>query len=399
MFMFKVTLPMLLALLMLSGSALSAVTLDHPSQRRTLVDFTPNTSSRIMVGKDKATCLRGIYQKGRTYNYYTVTNSPELKGSNYNGFQFVTRIYDDTVKYVFLMQDDKPVRYLEAQEGKCRGVYSFIGPDRYSISCKATADGVKFSGWAAGDVLWNPFTKVDFKYDSLMHMSIDDAFVDVDVNPEKLVQALSSAFQAQGNRILKREKLDAYPKKDPHAVACQAATHDIARQEFSAYRFNNFNLYKKIDRNKPFTERGVQNGCPIVGMVKDPNVESWFLKVEIPRSTFSGTMSVSDANALFRLGEGGVSAPKEGGADAFASRLYLWAWNEPKTGKTKVYMIAKPVNNQVEACNGCNIGHDWWQDANGYLEFQLVQKYLGLLRELNQSKALRKQVNAGGPAK
>jgi hypothetical protein len=167
---------------------------------------------------------------------------------------------------------------------------------------------------------------------------------------------------------------------------CDAAEREIFQKEFSAYRANNFSSYKSIDRDSPFVDRGITSKCKRLEMVKNEDVNSWYLEVEIPQGEYSTSVSVPDVNSFFMFND--FSSPitafsldnKTKSVDAsFASRLYIWAWTNPETKNTTLYLEAKPINGQVVACNGCGIGYSWWEQANGYVEYKLVKHYVFLL--------------------
>ena len=52
------------------------------------------------------------------------------------------------------------------------------------------------------------FDKVDFKYTNLAHMSYKDAIVELNIDPEDLIFAMSNGFRAKSYEIIERKKLD-----------------------------------------------------------------------------------------------------------------------------------------------------------------------------------------------
>ena len=245
------------------------------------------------------------------------------------------------------------------------------------------------------------FNRVDFKYSNLAHMDIRDAFVDFDnTDPEKLIFALTEAFRAKSYEIIDRKKLDFYYVETLLCEKCAEADREIFQQEFSAYQANNFSVYKSIDRESPYLSRGITPQCKKLVTVRQPDVNSWYLEVEIPQGNFSTDVSVPDVNSFFLFN--GSSNPitayslknrTQTVKTSFASRLYIWAWKSPETNKTVVYFEAKPINGQIIACNGCSIGYSWWKQANGYAEFKLVKHYVLLLQELKRAENILKKIN------
>ena len=244
------------------------------------------------------------------------------------------------------------------------------------------------------------FNRVDFKYSNLAHMNIRDAIVDFDnTDPEKLVFALSEAFRTKSYEIIDRKKLDFYYVETPVSQKCCEAEREIFQQEFSAYEANNFGMYKSIDRESPFSSRGITNQCKKLEIVRQQDVNSWFLEVEIPQGYYSTNVTVPDVNSFFLFnGSNPITAyslknKTQTVNTSFASRLYIWAWKNPETGTTTVYLEAKPINGQIVACSGCSIGYSWWKQANGYAEFKLVKHYVLLLQELKRAEDILRQIN------
>ena len=244
------------------------------------------------------------------------------------------------------------------------------------------------------------FNRVDFKYSNLAHMNISDAIVEFEnMDPERLVFALSEAFRAKSHEIIDRKKLDFYYVATPISEKCCEAEREIFQQEFSAYQTNNFAMYKSIDRESPFSNRGITNQCKKFEIIRQPDVNSWFLEVEIPQGNYSTNVTVPDVNSFFLFnGSNPITAyslknKTQTVNTSFASRLYIWAWKNPESGKTTVYLEAKPINGQIAACSGCSIGYSWWKQANGYAEFKLVKHYALLLQELKRAEGILRQIN------
>lgn len=246
------------------------------------------------------------------------------------------------------------------------------------------------------------FSRVDFKYSNLAYMSASDAFVTFeDLNPEDLIFALSDAFRARSFAIINRKRLNYYYIQTPEAEECSKAGREIFQQEFLAYQQNNFQKYKAIDRETPFSNRGLSNKCKQLKKARHVGINSWFLEVEVPQGDYSTTVNVPDVSSFFIFdGSSGIAVyglknKRKSVSTSFASRLYIWAWQAPGTDRTEVYLEAKPVNGQVVACNGCSIGHSWWRQTNGYAEFKLVRHYVLLLEELKHAENILKKINEG----
>jgi len=242
------------------------------------------------------------------------------------------------------------------------------------------------------------FEKVDFKYSNLAHMTIDEALVELDVDPKSLIFALGQSFMAQNNLVLERQKLDFNYQKSDNYINCWSAQNEVFRNEFYAYQLNNFSIYQSIDRQGIFKKFGVNESCTLMDMVKSEEAESWFLQVEIPQGNYQTTVSVPNVESFFSYSPNGAvfgnatTYSQKVVRTEFASRLYIWAWKVTPESKTKVYLLSKPINGQVEACNGCTIGYNWWKQANGYSEFKLVKKYKYLLEDLAQKVQLQHSI-------
>lgn len=231
-------------------------------------------------------------------------------------------------------------------------------------------------------------------------MDFKDAIVYFqNLDPENFVFALSEAFRAKSYDIIERKRLDFYYVATPTSEKCWEAEHEIFQREFAAYQKNDFDTYKSIDRETPFSSRGITNKCKIFEMVKSRDADSWFLKVEIPQGNYSTNITKPDINTFFLFnGSFPMNAYAIGNKTqtintSFSSMLYIWAWKIPKTTKTEVYLEAKPVNGQIVAHPGCSIGYSWWKQANGYAEYKLVKNYVLLLKELKQSDNILQKIN------
>jgi len=230
-------------------------------------------------------------------------------------------------------------------------------------------------------------------------MNVDDAMVELDADPKSLIFALGESFMAQNNLVLERQELDFFYEKSKDYKSCWNASNEIFKTEFLSYQQNNFSLYKKIDREDTFKKHGVTSKCTFLNMVKSDTVDTWFLQVEIPQGNYDTTISVPNVESFFAfsgnrsvVGSSTTYSNKVVSTN-FASRLYIWAWKETPKSKTKVYLLSKPVNGQVESCIGCSIGYRWWQQANGYAEYKLIKRYKYLLEDLAHKTNLQKQIN------
>jgi hypothetical protein len=244
----------------------------------------------------------------------------------------------------------------------------------------------------------NNFVKVDFKYRNLSHMPVDDAMVELDVSPKALIYALGDSFKAQNNLMLDRQKLDFFNMKSPNYKECWEAQKEIIAAEFVSYQQNNFSSYENLDRHAVFAKHGVTENCTLMQVASLDTAESWFLRVEIPQGNYNTTISVPNVESFFAF-SGNVSVfgnstsySNQTVTTSFSSRLYIWAWKESPESKTKVYLMANPVNSQVEACGGCSIGYKWWKQSNGYAEFKLVKHYKFLLEDLAEKLELQQTI-------
>jgi hypothetical protein len=245
----------------------------------------------------------------------------------------------------------------------------------------------------------NNFVKVDFKYSNLAHMKVDDAMIELDVDPKSLIFALGESFMAQNNLVLDRQKLDFFYEKSKNSESCWEAQNEIFKTEFLSYQQNNFSLYKKLDRKATYRKHGVTSKCTLLDMIKSDTAESWFLQVEIPQGNFNTTISVPNVESFFAfsgnrsvVGSATTYSNKVVTTN-FSSRFYIWVCKETPDSKTKVYLLSKPVNGQVESCEGCSIGYSWWQQANGYSEFRLIKRYKYLLEDLANKTKLQKEID------
>lgn len=242
------------------------------------------------------------------------------------------------------------------------------------------------------------FTKVDFKYDNLTHMPPEEAMLSLEIDPKTLIVQLSDAFKAQDNLILDREQLDFFYEPSAQQGACWSASQEIIGKEFLAYQNNDFSQYDNIDRKSIFANHGVSNQCTLMQAASDDVAESWFLRVEIPQGNYGTTISVPNVQTFFAISGNlpiygsSTSYSNRQVQTSFSSRLYIWAWKEHPGDKTKVYLLAKPVNGQVESGAGNSIGYAWWKQANGYAEYKLVKHYRFLLEDLSRQLELQQQI-------
>jgi len=226
-------------------------------------------------------------------------------------------------------------------------------------------------------------------------MKIRDAVIDMDnIDPEKLIFELSERFHANSHQIIERQKLDSYFVETADAEECLAAYQEIWHQDFEAYQANDIRKYKDIDRETPFTKRGIANSCKFLERVTDPEANSWFLSADIPQGSHTKIITKPELTSSARFRE---HQPKQhfindsqtiSIRESFSSRLFIWAWVIPGTSTTRVYMEARPVNDQVVSCDDCGIDHTWWKQTNGYAEYRLVKNYIFLLEELKRSRKL-----------
>lgn len=244
----------------------------------------------------------------------------------------------------------------------------------------------------------NNFVTVDFKYSNLSHMPVDDAMVELDVSPKALIYALGDSFKAQNNLMLDRQELDFFYRKSMGYKECWEAQKEVFSTEFISYQQNNFATYNNLDRQAVFAKHGVTDNCTLMQQASLDTAESWFLRVEIPQGNYSTTISVPNVESFFALSGtspvfgNSTSYANQTITTSFSSRLYIWAWKESPDSKTSVYLLAKPVNSQVEACAGCSIGYKWWKQGNGYAEFKLVKHYKFLLEDLAEKLDLQQSI-------
>lgn len=239
------------------------------------------------------------------------------------------------------------------------------------------------------------FKTVDFKYSNLVYMSSEDALVEFnDIDPQKLIFALSKRFRNRGYNIVERKKLDFYFVEAPEAKRCEEASREIYRKEFAAYSANNYSMYKNIDRQMIYNNYGVTSSCQSLKILRAKGVESWFLAVDIPQGNYSTNTVESDIDPIFFFSgnttltafafQNKIKTTKT----QFYSRLHIWSWVDPTTQNARVYLLAKPVNEGVVSCKGCSIGYAWWKQVTGFAESKLVKKYKYLLEELKYNQKL-----------
>jgi hypothetical protein len=243
-----------------------------------------------------------------------------------------------------------------------------------------------------------PFSKVDFKYSNLTHMSSNACFVKVAGSPEEIVFGLSEAFRTQGATVFERQKIGYYPEQSGSARDCEAAEREINRQEFAAFEKNDFDQYAKIDRLTPYASRGISATCSKLKDVYDSSVDSWFLSVDLSPRTSSITVYQPTMSSIFltdgttMVNGAGFGQRQTNVTMGFETRLCFWAWKKPNDKDSTVYIHARPVNNQVVSCNGCSIGQTWWKVANGYQESIIVRNYVALLDEVSRSSKSFSQI-------
>lgn len=243
------------------------------------------------------------------------------------------------------------------------------------------------------------FQTVEFKYDNLAHMSPTEATVVISAKPEDLIFVLSQSFQRQNNLILNRRELDFYLTPSSDRDACSIASREIWSAEFQSYEANSFKQYESIDRKGIFDKHDVSENCSLFDMEHAGEFESWFLRVEIPQGNYTSTISVPDIESFIGFSgsrvitANSISSKDRSVTTGFASNLYVYAWRLKGSEMTNVYLLAKPVNDQVESCSGCSIGKMWWKQANGYAEYKLVSKYKFLLEDLARDTTFLTDLN------
>jgi hypothetical protein len=223
-------------------------------------------------------------------------------------------------------------------------------------------------------------------------MNYRDAMTNVSRMPEELVFDLSEAFRHNGANVLERAKLKFILSENSDAQKCWEAEYEIFQLEFASYRANSFPMFESIDREKPFTSRQVKNNCSLFTNTNAPEVDSWFLLVELPPRTSQTTVYQPTMDNFFLFGQNktvqgfSTSYIPEQVAMSVSSRLHIWAWRPAGSQKTLVYLLAKPMSGQIEAKLGNSIGYTWWQMANGYSEQQTVRNYITLIQEYDRKK-------------
>lgn len=232
------------------------------------------------------------------------------------------------------------------------------------------------------------FTKVDFKYTSLAHISPTESTVVVNGEPENIIFKLSEGFRKNNATILERTSLDYYYEENESSNNCWQALCEIYNAEFESYRNNNFYQYKKIDRVAPFKKRDVGNNCKMLNKIVDKNVSSWFLMVEFKDR--SGSITVPTTDTFFVMNNsnnyafGNVTNSQGKNINmAFSTRLKFWVSEGPDVGKSTIYIKGIPISGQIAAAPGNSIGYSWWQLANGYEEYKTVKNYLNFIKELD----------------
>ena len=152
MFKFKLAFSVLLILFVFSATVVLALTLDHPSKRRTIEDFVPVKSS-ISINNNQLSCQRVKYQVGYVYGYWAFTQIPELQNNDWDGLLFITGdpspVYNyQPIRYVIFLKGNKYLRYLEVQKGECKFEPPSIavgGPEESYITCNATVGDLTIS--------------------------------------------------------------------------------------------------------------------------------------------------------------------------------------------------------------------------------------------------------------
>lgn len=244
----------------------------------------------------------------------------------------------------------------------------------------------------------NNFTRADFKYSNIAHMNYREAMTEISTPPEEFIFDISDAFRKHGATILERKKIDFFITENSFAQKCWEANYSICQKEFTAYRSNDFKMYKAIDREKPFSTRNLTNDCSYFTNSTKPGTDSWFLLVEFPPRSAQTIIYRPSLNSFFVFnpdiathGFQGVqgfstSQHQEQVRVNISTRLYVWAWKESNATNTNIYLMAKPISGQIEAAPGNSIGYSWWQQANGYSELQVVKNYISLIQEYDHYK-------------
>ena len=239
------------------------------------------------------------------------------------------------------------------------------------------------------------FTRVSFHYTSLSHMSPKDSATTVSTGPEDLVFELSEAFRANGAVVVNRSKVDYVLDLTPGWEDCWRANYELQQKDFALYRQNDFQAFKHLDRSTTFTAHHVSDECAFFVNRNDPSAESWYLVIDLPPRTAETTIYRPTFDQFFQVSQKGVAmqtvstgTAEEKKSIKLFSRLYLWASRTADSATTTVYLIARPVCDQVEASRGISIGYSWWDSTNGFFEQQVVRNYLALIQEYDRKKRL-----------
>ena len=218
--------------------------------------------------------------------------------------------------------------------------------------------------------------------------------VTLNASPEELIFDLSNSLRRQGETVLQREKLDYNLEETINAYACWEASNEITKEEFTAYSVNSYSQFKNIDRNTPYSKRGISPTCRIFNEVTTGGKDSWLLMVQFPSVHANTTVCRPTTSSFFAFD--GQNQPLQAFSTTsiarkveidITTRLYLWAW-QGEGGKTNVYIEGRLLSGQIESAPGNSIGWSWWKVTNGYRESEVVRSYVLLLQDYDRERSL-----------
>jgi hypothetical protein len=228
--------------------------------------------------------------------------------------------------------------------------------------------------------------KAYFKYDSLAHVNYYNSSTILKINSEDLAFMLSENFRNSGGTVIDRKKVSSIPVKSNNSDTCWEANQELTDKEFEIFSTRSYSLFKSLDNDEPFLSRDINIDCKIYEFSGAQSDQAFLLVVDFPAKGTTTSIYQPTLNSFFITnGTQMVNGLVTGGSNRILgikafSRMRIWIWPE-SDGVSRVFMVATPVSNGIEAGGDAQIGVLWWNAINGRIESNLVRSYILLFEE------------------
>lgn len=231
--------------------------------------------------------------------------------------------------------------------------------------------------------------KIDFKYPSIAHLGFGGSVVTTPRDPKDTLDDVANFLRSSRVTVTKIEEGKNRIIQTEGDRACEAWTHSIFSQEWSAFSRNKIKEYKKIDRSGypagcsvpkaswvqyAFTAQTMETGVSfsIQGIVDRPLT----ITESGVRPSFSTIFSgYHTANMLSMV-------PTQSSHTAnFQTFFFVQIWKASGDDKTSVFALAIPRSDGVEAQPKATIGAYYRPYADGRIESTAVGNVLSFVAQ------------------